>query len=280
MHQDPTRTFLESLPEIKPGEQFWFACHPDVPCFNACCSDLTMPLMPYDVLRLCRGLSMGSEQFIEEFTIPGCYEDTGFPLLHLRMESAPGKPCPFLTEKGCGVYEHRSAACRTYPLGRATTPAAQTPETPSPDQSSAAGDIPLVERYFLVREGHCQGFAEQKAWTVASWLGDQGIQEYNSMNDRYMQLISRYKSLADGAVLSEKHATLALLCLYQQDRFLDFIRSVNLFSRVRFKEATEGTGREGYIRQLESDPVKRLLFAFDWMELVLFGASPRLEPTI
>ena len=54
------------------------------------------------------------------------------------------------------------------------------------------------------------------------------------MNDRYMRLISRYNSVADGAVLSEKHATLALLCLYQQDRFLDFIKSVDLFSRVRF----------------------------------------------
>lgn len=274
MSQDPTRKFLESLPEIKADEQFWFACHPKVPCFNACCSDLTMPLMPYDVLRLCAGLSMGSEQFIEEYTIPGCYEDTGFPLLHLRMENGPGKPCPFLTERGCGVYEHRSAACRTYPLGRATTPA------DGQDATLGARDIQLVEQYFLVREAHCEGFAERNSWTIASWLADQGIEAYNDMNDRYMRLISRYKALADGAVLSEKHATLALLCLYQQDRFLDFAQSVSLFSRVRFSGHLALLPREEYIRMLENDQSQRLSFAFEWMELVLFGSSSALQPAI
>ena len=274
MSQDPTRKFLESLPTIKEGEQFWFACHPEVPCFNACCSDLTMPLMPYDVLRLCTGLSMGSEQFIEEYTIPGCYEDTGFPLLHLRMESGAGNPCPFLTPQGCGVYEHRSAACRTYPLGRATTPTDGQGAVPD------ARSIELVEQYFLVREAHCEGFAEKNSWTIASWLADQGIEAYNEMNDRYMRLISRYKTLAEGAVLSEKHATLALLCLYQQDRFLDFAKSVDLFSRVRFIGRLAELPREECIRMLTDDPSQRLGFAFDWMELVLFGSSSALEPAV
>ena len=276
MTQDPTKKFLESLPEIAPGEEFWFSCHPGVPCFNACCSALTMPLMPYDVLRLCRGLDMGSNQFIEDYSVPGCYEDTGFPLLHLRMDPPPEKSCPFLTAEGCGVYEHRSAACRTYPLGRAVMP-----EGGGPGKEEVAGGsdaITLTERYFLVREDHCKGFEEKGRWTSASWLADQGLESYNAMNDRYTRLIARYKVLAEGAVLSEKHATMALLCLYQQDSFLEFIHKVGLFSRVRFQGEWGNLPHGDCVALLESDAEKRLAFAFDWMELVLFGSSPGLAP--
>lgn len=278
MTHDPTKKFLESLPEISQGEEFWFACHPGVSCFNACCSELTMPLMPYDVLRLCRGLGMSSNQFIEDYAVPGCYEDTGFPLLHLRMDPPPDKSCPFLTSEGCGVYENRSAACRTYPLGRAVMPRHAGREEPEDAAQSGSRDIALEERYFLVREAHCRGFEEKGRWTIDTWLADQGIEVYNTMNDRYMRLIARYKKLADGAVLSERHATMALLCLYQQDGFLDFIRSVNLFSRISFQGEWSALPREECIALLEKDPEKRLAFAFDWMELALFGSSANIAP--
>ena len=270
MTEDATQKFLESLPRIKEGENFWFACHPEVPCFNACCSDLTMPLTPYDVLRLCRGLEMGSEQFFEEFTRVGCYEDTGLPLLHLRMEDSPGRPCPFVTEQGCGVYEHRSSACRTYPLGRAACRAEQG--------QGEAGPITLEERYFLVREEHCKGFAQSREWTVDTWLADQGMETYNRMNDRYMRLIARYKDLAKGAILSGKHATMALLCLYQQDRFLEFLQSVDMFSRVNITGEYDGVSGQEAVALILRDPEQRLWFAFDWLELMLFGASDTLTP--
>lgn len=263
--KDATQEFLQNLPEIKPGEQFWFACHPDVPCFNACCSDLTMPLTPYDALRLCRGLDMGSEEFIEDYALVSYYEDTGFPLLYLRMENVPARPCPFVTEQGCGVYEHRSSACRTYPLGRAT-------------RAAEGKEGELVEQYFLVREEHCRGFAEKRDWTIDAWLKDQGIEPYNRMNDRYMRLITRYKSVADGAILSEKHATMALLCLYQQDRFLDLIRSMQVFSRISLAGEYAEKGVEKTKEDILNIPEERLWFAFDWIELVLFGSSPNLAP--
>lgn len=266
MSTDPTKEFLESLPEVRPGEQFWFDCHPGVSCFNACCSDLTMPLTPYDVLRLCRGLGMGSEEFIEDYSIPGCYEDSGFPLLHLRMEPGASKPCPFVTEQGCSVYEHRPSACRTYPLGRATR---------MQGEGEAATQ---VEQYFLVREEHCRGFDEQRAWTTESWLKDQGTTPYNRMNDRYMRLMARFKTLADGAVLSEKHATMALLCLYQQDRFLDLIRSMNMFSRLALQGEYAARPREDLVASIMQEEEERLWFAFDWVELVLFGSCPNLAP--
>ena len=266
MSTDATRDFLNSLPEVKPGEEFWFACHPGVPCFNACCSDLTMPLTPYDVLRLCKGLDVGSEEFIEDYAVPGYYEDTGFPLLHLRMEPGVVKPCPFVTEQGCGVYEHRSSACRTYPLGRATR------------MEGEGDEAREVEQYFLVREAHCKGFAEKGRWTIDTWLADQGIEPYNRMNDRYMRLMARYKTLADGAVLSNKHATMALLCLYQQDRFLDLLRTTHLLDRVTLVGEYAKQGEDAARKAIMDDPEARLWFAFDWVELVLFGSAPDLVP--
>ena len=179
------------------------------------------------------------------------------------MENVPARPCPFVTEQGCGVYEHRSSACRTYPLGRATRPAEE------------GG---LIEQYFLVREDHCKGFAEKRDWTIGTWLQDQGIEPYNRMNDRYMRLIARYKGVAESAILSEKHATMALLCLYQQDRFLDLIRSMQLFSRVRLTGEYAQKGIEKAQEDILNIPEERLWFAFDWIELVLFGSSPNLSP--
>ena len=285
MTEDATQKFLESLPRIKPGESFWFACHPGVSCFNACCSDLTMPLTPYDVLRLCQGLAMGSEQFFEEFARVGCYEDTGFPLLHLRMEDSPGRPCPFVTERGCGVYEHRSSACRTYPLGRAACRAGQAGGADNAAASGAGGTgsagtapVELEERYFLVREDHCKGFAQSREWTTDTWLADQGLEQYNRMNDRYMRLIARYKDVAKGAILSGKHATMALLCLYQQDRFLEFLQSVDMFSRVSVTGEYGGVSGREAARLILGEPEQRLCFAFDWLELLLFGSSENLAP--
>ncbi|MDR2573156.1 MAG: YkgJ family cysteine cluster protein [Desulfovibrio sp.] len=287
--EDATQTFLKSLPQLAPGESFWFACHPDVPCFNACCADLTMPLTPYDVLRLCCGLNMGSEQFFEEFSRVGCYEDTGFPLLHLRMEDTPGRPCPFVTEHGCGVYAHRSSACRTYPLGRAACRAERVEEAAESGGCGTCGRVPngttagshpviLEERYFLVREEHCQGFAESGKWTVESWLEDQGMEHYNHMNDRYMRLLARYKERAGGARLSGKHATMALLCLYQQDRFLEFLQSMRIFSRILITGDYGGvTGTEA-VDLILRNAEQRLRFAFDWVELLLVGASDNLTP--
>ncbi|MDL2267636.1 YkgJ family cysteine cluster protein [Desulfovibrio sp. OttesenSCG-928-G15] len=268
MSKDATKEFLQSLPEVKPGEQFWFDCHPDVPCFNACCSGLTMPLTPYDVLRLATGLSMSSEEFIEDYAVPGCYEDTGFPLLHLRMEPPPARSCPFLTPQGCSVYAHRSSACRTYPLGRATRPA---------DEASGQG---IIEQYFLVREEHCRGFEQKRSWTIDTWLSDQGIADYNRMNDRYMQLMARYKSVAGGALLSDRHATMLLLCLYQQDRFLELINNTALFTRVVFTGEYQNQDRAKVENSIVTDAQSRLWFAFSWAELVLFGQSDNISPAL
>lgn len=245
-HNDATQAFLASLPELKSGEKLCFLCHPKVRCFNACCSDLTMPLTPYDVLRLRQHLHMRSEEFIATHATVTAYPDTGYPLLHLRMDDSPLKRCPFVSDAGCTVYPNRSSACRTYPLGRATT-------------EGEHGEV--VERFFIVQEEHCLGFQEATAWTSATWLQDQGLTPYIASNDRYMLLMARQRRT--GTMLGSKHATMCLLAFYQLDRFRDFIDNVKLLSRLEVDAEREAL--------IHSDDEACLEFAFDWVALVLYG---------
>ena len=163
--------FLDELPDLDPDESFNFCCGPSVACFNACCRDLDLVLGPYDVLRLRQALELSSRQFLEKFTAPVALPPGGFPALQLLMGEEPEKRCPFVTAKGCSVYEHRPSPCRAYPVGRGA-------------ELNPAGQI--EQRFVLLREAHCLGFASEHSWTVRQWLDDQGLGPYNSSNDRYL----------------------------------------------------------------------------------------------
>jgi hypothetical protein len=244
---DATQAFLEGLPELAPGESFRFACHPEVPCFNACCSDLALMLTPYDVLRLRRTLGMTSRDFIARLVLTAKAPDTGFPMLRLRMrDDIPGAPCPFVTREGCSVYSGRPGACRTYPLGRAT-------------RTGSQGEV--VERFFIVKEPHCRGFEQNRDWTSAAWLQDQDLTLYNGFNDRYMLLMAKAKDR--GVPLDPKQANMAFLAAYNVDAFGDFIASTGLMERLELAP--------GRPERIMADEEERLLFAMDWLEMVLFG---------
>ncbi|KAF1076032.1 YkgJ family cysteine cluster protein [Halodesulfovibrio sp. MK-HDV] len=247
-----TLEYLESLPQLADSDTFSFACHPKVSCFNACCRDLSMPLSPYDVLRLRQGLGLDSTTFIKEYAVIEQYPNSGFPVLFLKMTDNIEQECPFLCEKGCTVYEDRSAACRAYPLGRAT-------------HLDENGEI--VEQFVVVQEDHCKGFAESKEWTAKEWLKDQGLEEYNYFADRYMSIISRF--IDTDLELTQKRVQMALLAFYQLDHFKGFMEDMNLMDRVNVPE--------GRREKIMTDEKERLLFAMEWMELILFGTSTTLS---
>jgi Fe-S-cluster containining protein len=249
---DASESFLDSLPELQAGQTFLFACNERVPCFNRCCSELTMPLAPYDVLRLRRNLGIDSDSFIKRFAVVQLYPDTGFPLPLLKMLDGPDELCPFVTPAGCAVYEDRSAACRTYPLGRGTKP---------------GRDGTVNERFFLVHEDHCHGFDAGRQWTAPEWLADQGLEPYNRSNDRYMRLMALVK--ASGRPVSERMAAMCLLAFFQLDRFKDFLEHMEVFEKVEITEERRTA--------VLADEEARLDFAFDWMELVLFGSAEGLK---
>ncbi len=249
---DTSQAFLDSLPELVDGERFLFACNEKVPCFNRCCAELTLPLTPYDVLRVCKNLELKSDEFLKTYTQMRSFPDTGFPLPLLRMESRPDEPCPFVTPAGCSIYEDRPGACRTYPLGRGT---------------KVGKDGEVVERFFIVQEEHCRGFDAGREWTAHEWLQDQGLEPYNDSNDHYMRIMAKVKDT--GEPVSPKMATMIILCLYQLDRFRDFLAEMKIFSKLEI--STE------QCELIISNDEACLAFAMQWLELVIFGSCPTLK---
>lgn len=245
----------ENLPEIGAEETFVFDCGPEMPCFNRCCADLTLPLTPYDVLRLTRQLGMSGENFLRTFTRLDAFPDTGFPLPLLRMLESPDAPCPFVTPAGCSVYDDRPGACRCYPLGRGTRMAADG----------------VAERFFMVREEHCRGFDCGTRRTPAQWFADQGMEAYTAFNDRYMRLMALVR--ATKRPLEPKLAGMSLLSLYQLGKFRELIAAMRIFSRVQVDSELQALIMEDSPAGDEA----ALGFALDWMELVIFGSSPNLK---
>ncbi|MBQ7739514.1 MAG: YkgJ family cysteine cluster protein [Desulfovibrionaceae bacterium] len=247
--------FVESLPEIQADEKFCFDCHPQVPCFNQCCAELTLPLTPYDVLRLCRHLDLNATEFINTYADQTINEATGFPQLTLRMNKEPGEPCPFVSPVGCMVYENRPSACRAYPLGRGTK----------------MGVSGIVERFFMVHEEHCHGFDEGHKRTPNEWFQDQGLIPYNESNDRYMRLMSMVQ--ATEKPLDHRLQSMCRLTLYHPDQFRAMIDKMKIFTRVRGKNLNCDLIMQD---SLEGDAAC-LDFALDWMELVIFGQAANIE---
>lgn len=244
--------FPENMPCIGPEESFHFACGPKQPCFNRCCRQLSLPLTPYDVLRISANLGLASPDFLRAFTGMRKEPGTGFPMFHLRMIESPDAPCPFVSPGGCSVYEDRPGACRSYPLGRGA-------------RLAASG---VSERFFMVCEEHCHGLGSGQPWTPGDWLSNQGMERYTHFNDRYMRLMSLVA--ASGRPLGERHFGMALLCLWQQDKFGEFLEEMGILAQLDL-----GPERAAKIRQSAED---RLDFGLDWLELVIFGSAANLAP--
>ena len=71
-------------------------------------------------------------------------------MIYLQMNQNERKTCPFVSPKGCLVYEDRPSACRIYPVARAS-------------RQLRAHNL-VLENYFILHEDH--------AW--ASRRGDSG----------------------------------------------------------------------------------------------------------
>ena len=252
MDEERAQKYVDSLPVLKEGQTFCFDCNPDVACFGRCCRALTLPLTPYDVLRLVRRLKMPSQKFLNMYTTIRTLPDSGFPIPMLNMRPGPNEECPFVTPGGCDIYDDRPGACRSYPLGRGTSP--------SPNG--------VVETHYLVQEDHCRGFDGGRDWTAQEWFEHEGLLPYNASNDRYMRLAAMVT--ASGRPLEEKLANLCVVCCYQLDNFRQLIGKMKIFDRVNLPE-------ERRKAVMESDEAA-LDFAFDWIELVLFGVSENLSP--
>lgn len=249
MKDDSTpHTTVDLRSRLTRKDSFSFACGPDVPCFTECCGKLELLLTPYDVLRLKRRLGITSSQFLDDYTDVRAQTSHGFPEFFLRMGPAPDSRCPFVSERGCTVYEDRPGACRVYPLGR------------------AAGASPLrgatQEFYFTVREAHCRGFEMDREWTVEEWLADQGIEAYNVFNDMLMELYMLRRSKARIS-LTPQHVKMFVMASYNTERFHEFVMKSGFIRKMGITEDVAD--------KISRDDEELLKFALTWLKFALFG---------
>jgi Fe-S-cluster containining protein len=240
---------IENQANFKPltEKTFRFRCYPGISCFTRCCAALKLVLTPYDVLRMKRRLGLSSDEFLEQHTETSL--DQGrFPLIKLKMNTDQNKKCPFVTEQGCAIYEDRPAACRIYPLGRAAL---------KPDSGKETR-----QKFFIVDESHCLGFQEEKEWTLAEWLRSEGVNEYNNMNDRWLEILSSSGSLGSQKDIPRK-IQMFMMASYNLDKFRGFI------FKSKFLQFFD-VGDEKR-KQLASEDVALMHFAFDWLKFSLFG---------
>ncbi len=241
------------------GGTFKFACHPGVSCFTQCCAKLRLLLTPYDILRIKRRLGLDSERFLDQYAESVFEPGIVFPMVLLKMNSQDGY-CPFLTSKGCSIYEDRPGACRLYPIGRAS--------------AFPTGGDRAREKFFIVTEDHCQGFREDRLWTIDEWLNHEGMYLYNKMNDPWTRIVTSNKPLGPENTLPQK-LKMFFMASYNLDRFRQFLFHSPFFEKFYV---------EGDIRlKLARDDEALMNFAFDWLRFALFGEktlTPRIDKSV
>lgn len=248
------KTILDDYPRMTRDDSFQFGCHSQVSCFNNCCADVNIFLTPYDVLRLKKRLGIDSQEFLDKYTLLPVEKKLQYPVTLLKMQDNEGKTCHFVDpEKGCTVYEDRPWACRMYPIGMAS---------PKDVGDGAAADEMDKEFYFLMKEEGCCGFAEEQKWTVAEWIENQGIPEYDE-EGRHFKEIALHSFFESGKELTPEKMEMFFIACYNLDKFRNLLFNSSFFTRFKVDDDLKEKIRE-------SDD-ELLRFAFQWLRFSLFG---------
>ncbi|MEW6615150.1 MAG: YkgJ family cysteine cluster protein [Thermodesulfobacteriota bacterium] len=219
---------------------FRFSCHNEIPCFNTCCADINIFLMPYDILRMRKATGFSSGEFLKEYTISLLAEE-GLPLVVLKMMEDKNKVCPFVTFDGCKIYQDRPWSCRMYPVFPA----------------------PSGEQGFVIKEGEsCLGCKEEKLWTLEGWKKDQGIDLYDKMNGSYEE-ITLHDYFLKGNKLDPEMSKMLYMACYDLDEFKRFIFETRFFD-------INDMERE-LIERIKENEVELLNFGYKWVRSNLLG---------
>ncbi len=233
---------------VAPGDAFPFRCHADLACFNSCCRDKRLTLLPYDVVRLARNLRLRSEEFLERHGELEIEAGSGWPMLRIRLRD-DGR-CPFVGPTGCGVYPDRPTCCRIYPLARAVT-------------LDTAGE-PAEHYVVAAPSDRCLGFGAPDALTVEGWVRGQGLDAYRAANNRAAKLLlhpRRPRPLA----LSTGQVHAVVMALYNLDVFRRFVAQEGFGGR-------SGLPEDAVARALTSDEAL-LELGQHWLAAQLFGSG-------
>lgn len=236
------QAILEDGPRLDPDSRFRFRCHLESPCFTACCADVNIFLTPYDVLRMKNRLGISSQEFLARYTVSPFTEKQKLPVVVLKMEDDQGKRCPFVSPEGCRIYQDRPWPCRMYPVGKA----------------SSADD----EFYFLLEEEGCEGFCDDREWTVAEWMANQGVAEYDEIGELFSAIVTSAR-IHQGAKLNPQQMEMFYMACYDLDKFRRFVLESRFLDLHDVAEET--------VERIKTDDLALLRFAFDWLRFWLSG---------
>jgi hypothetical protein len=234
--------------QLTSESEFKFCCHKRIACFTKCCSDISIILTPYDILRMKQRLNITSGEFLQKYTLPKTLDYVGLPVVTLKMLADENKSCPFLSPDGCTLYADRPATCRYYPIGFAAL---------------KEKDVKNKEEfYFFIREDHCLGFEENKEWTVQSWRKDQESDLYDRMNRDWAEILIKKQTMGQTEV-TQKSIELYFMICYDLDRYRRFIFESAFLDRYDVPS--------DIVEKIRTDDVELLLLGLRWLKFTLFG---------
>ncbi|WP_462270653.1 YkgJ family cysteine cluster protein [Desulfobacter sp.] len=256
---DETQAKAEIPPEqLSLKSRFKFKCHKGVSCFTECCRGIDIMLTPYDILTMRKKLDIDSEKFLSIFTTPQLLEKADLPVVTIKLLDDERRSCPFVQDKeGCMIYEDRPTTCRYYPLG-----------VGSLSYSGEQADGDKDEFFFMIKEPHCKGFDEPDEWTVEEWRQDQGVDLRDEVNDGWLELMVRKKSLPASMQLSEQAKQMFFMVCYNIDKFKRFVFESSFLTRYKIPEEQ--------LAQIKDDDVKLLQFGFEWLKTTFFHTGEEM----
>jgi len=246
--------------QLKESDMFAFSCHKGISCWNQCCIGADIVMTPGDMLRLSRHFGIRPIEFLDRYCYQAQWDKAGLPVAKLRMTGEDGSgPCQFVDdEKGCTVYENRPVTCRYYPLGLAAI--------------KMKGQEGKENFNFLVKESHCKGHDESKLQSVAQYRKEQGTDEYDQINNGWMDILMKAASWAStggpyGKEISARTQGMFYMVSTDIDAFRRFVFETRFLEIYEIeKETTE---------VLKTNDAVLLTLGFDWLKNVIYG-----EPTI
>ena len=235
--------------ELTLDSEIQFHCHKNISCFNECCKNIDITLMPYDIQRLKRRENISSSEWVAKYTVPFPMDAHDMP--GLKLATRPGSTaCVYLREEGCSVYEDRPTACRYYALGSMGV--------------RKQGAAEVEDLYFLVKESHCKGHEEPRTLTVREYREEQGLVEYDEKNREWRDIVLKKRS-SGPTVGAPTPRSLQLfdMCSYDIDNFRAFLQSPG------FTEIFAIDGQEK--QDLTEDEDKLFQFSCRFLKQVLYG---------
>jgi Fe-S-cluster containining protein len=241
---------------LQASDSFCFSCHKSVSCWNRCCHGADVTLTPADILMLTRKLGIQPAEFLAQYTVPALWEKSDMPVAKLRTDGKEGAgACVFLAgDEGCGVYDARPATCRYYPMGLASI--------------KMMGAEHKEDFYFLVKEAHCKGHAEDKSQSVTEFRAEQGVEGLDEINRSWIDIMMKMVSWRS---VGGPHAK----AVNPQAKKMFFMVSTDVGAFRRFVFETRFLDTYAIdpdaVEVLKTDDIELLQLGFDWLKNVLFN---------